>query len=105
MTSTIVDPVATAIDVREIAPRERHALIFARFDALQPGEALQLVNDHDPRPLRYQFEDRSPGRFDWTYLEAGPDLWHVQIGKRAADAAGPAQPDGDSCCSGGACCG
>ena len=101
MTSTAAEIITTTIDVREIAPRERHALIFARFDALQPGQALQLVNDHDPRPLRYQFEDRSQGRFEWSYLEAGPQLWRVRIGKLAG-AAGPA---GDSCCSGGACCG
>ena len=26
------------LDVRELIPRERHATIFARFDALTPGE-------------------------------------------------------------------
>ena len=94
---------ATTIDVREIAPRERHALIFARFDALLPGQALQLVSDHDPQPLRRQFEERSSGQFEWAYLEAGSPLWRVQISKIAASAA---QASGDSCCSGGgACCG
>jgi uncharacterized protein (DUF2249 family) len=105
MNSTVAGTVATTIDVREIAPRERHALIFARFDALQPGQALQLVSDHDPQPLRHHFEDRSPGRFEWAYLEAGPDLWRVQIGKMAAAATAATVPAGDSCCSGGACCG
>ena len=74
---------ANNIDVRTIAPRERHALIFGRFDALLPGESLLLVNDHDPRPLYYQFQDRHTDQFDWTYLQAGPDLWRVQIGKTA----------------------
>ena len=60
MTATV----ATTIDVREIAPRERHALIFKSFDALLPGQAMQLVNDHDPQPLRYQLEDRSFGQFE-----------------------------------------
>lgn len=90
---------ATTIDVRQIAPRDRHPLIFNRFDALQPGQVLQLVNDHDPKPLHCQFELRSPGTFEWTYLESSPALWRVQISKT---------PDGapaasDSCCSGGAC--
>ena len=98
MTATV----ATTIDVREIAPRERHALIFKSFDALQPGQALQLVNDLDPQPLRHQFEDRSFGQFEWKYVEAGPALWRVQIDKLGA-AAAPVV--GDSCCSGGACCG
>ena len=33
-----------AIDLRTIAPRERHALVFARFDALQAGQTLQPVS-------------------------------------------------------------
>ena len=40
------------IDVRTIEPRERHVQIFVRLDALRAGEALQIVNDHDPVPLR-----------------------------------------------------
>jgi uncharacterized protein (DUF2249 family) len=101
MTSAVATT-TTTIDVRTIPPRERHATIFATYDALQPGQALQLVNDHDPRPLRYQFDDRAYAQFDWTYLEAGPELWRVQISKLRAGK-GPAA--GDSCCSGGACCG
>lgn len=101
----MISTVATSIDIREVAPRERDALVFARFDALQRGQALQLVNDHDPQPLRYQFEDRAFGQFEWTCLEAGPELWRVQIGKLAADADGAARPASGCCCSGGACCG
>ncbi len=88
------------IDVQAIAPRERHAQIFAQFDALKPGEALQLLNNHDPRPLFYQFEERRPGQSAWTYLQSGPDLWRVQIDRTAA---GPAEAAAGSCCSGGAC--
>ena len=90
---------ANTIDVRSVPPRERHGLIFGRFDALLPGDALLLVNDHDPRPLYYQFQDRHTGQFEWTYLQSGPDLWRVQIGKTAARS--DAAPD--SCCSGGSC--
>lgn len=91
---------APTIDVRGIAPRERHPLIFSRFDALQAGESIQLVNDHDPRPLYYQFEQRCPKQFDWTYLQSGPDLWRVRI-TRTAQAM--ADAFAGSCCSGGAC--
>ncbi|MEO8546426.1 MAG: DUF2249 domain-containing protein [Burkholderiaceae bacterium] len=91
---------ARTIDVRTIAPRERHPLIFGRFDALEPGESLQLVNDHDPRPLYFQFSQRYGEQFAWIYLQSGPDLWQVQITRTAVarddSAAG-------SCCSGGAC--
>jgi uncharacterized protein (DUF2249 family) len=40
-----------------------------------------LVNDHDPRPLRYQFEAEHAGRYSWDYLEAGPEVWRVRIGR------------------------
>ncbi len=40
------------IDVRSIPGPQRHPLIFHTFDALAPGEALELVNDHDPFPLQ-----------------------------------------------------
>lgn len=71
------------IDVRDIAPRERHPLIFAAFDALQPGEAFLLVNDHDPKPLYYQFRAEHAGQFNWEYLEQGPETWQVRISKFA----------------------
>jgi len=71
----------TTIDVREIAPRERHPLIFGTFDSLAAGEALLLVNDHDPKPLYYQFQAEKAGKFTWDYLESGPEVWRVRIGK------------------------
>ena len=94
MSSTVAE-----IDVRTIAPYERHAQLFARFDALQTGEAFVIVNDHNPVPRHMQLEGRAPGQVAWTYLQQGPDLWRVQIGKQAASKHGVE----GSCCSGGAC--
>lgn len=67
------------VDVRTISPRERHPLIFSTFQALQAGEAMELVNDHDPRPLYYQFQAEMPGTFQWDYLLQGPETWRVAI--------------------------
>ncbi|MFC0080813.1 DUF2249 domain-containing protein [Aciditerrimonas ferrireducens] len=72
------------LDVRSLAPAERHETIFATFGALQPGTAFVLVNDHDPKPLRYQFEAEHAGQFTWESLEAGPKVWRVRIGRPAA---------------------
>lgn len=72
------------LDVREISPRERHPLIFQTFDDLQPGTAFVLVNDHDPKPLRYQLAAEREGTFVWDYLESGPETWQVRIGKTSA---------------------
>lgn len=71
------------VDVRTIAPRERHPLIFATFDALQPGESFELVNDHAPTPLYYQFLHERPDSFEWAYQEQGPDVWRVTITRKA----------------------
>lgn len=73
---------SAVIDVREIVPRERHPLIFATFDALAPGEGFELVNDHDPKPLFYQFSAERPDAFTWDYREQGPEVWRVAIGRR-----------------------
>lgn len=69
------------LDVRPIPPREKHPAIFSTFDALDEGDHFILVNDHDPIPLRYQFEAQRPGQLGWEYLEQGPELWRVKISK------------------------
>jgi uncharacterized protein (DUF2249 family) len=70
---------ASRIDVRTIAPGDRHPLIFSTFGKLAQGDAMELVNDHDPKPLYYQFGAELPGQFAWDYLEQGPDTWRVAI--------------------------
>jgi hemerythrin-like domain-containing protein/uncharacterized protein (DUF2249 family) len=71
------------LDVRQVAPRERHPKIFGAYQALGPGQAFVLVNDHDPKPLYYQFAAEQAGAFTWDYVEEGPAVWRVRIGKRA----------------------
>ncbi|WP_226482984.1 DUF2249 domain-containing protein [Natrinema amylolyticum] len=46
----------TRLDVRDIPPVNRHPTIHDEFDALEPGESLTIVNDHEPKPLFYEFE-------------------------------------------------
>lgn len=71
------------LDIRIVPPREKHPAIFRTFDSLSPGQAFTLINDHDPVPLRYQFDATRTDQFEWKYLESGPDVWRVSIGKRA----------------------
>ncbi len=71
------------LDVRSLAPRDRHAQIFARLAELPAGGSLVLVNDHDPRPLWYQLQAEQPGQFGWTYAEQGPERWRVRIERLA----------------------
>ncbi|WIY52367.1 DUF2249 domain-containing protein [Devosia sp. YIM 151766] len=72
------------IDVRTIPPRERHPQIFAKAHGLAVGESFVIVNDHDPRPLHYQLQAEFPGQFSWTYLQAGPEIWQVALGREEA---------------------
>ncbi|MCB1494309.1 MAG: DUF2249 domain-containing protein [Bauldia sp.] len=79
------EPSSTAdiVDVRSLVPAERHAKIFELVNALEPGTSFVLVNDHDPKPLYYQLEAEYPDQFSWTYVEQGPQVWRVEIGKHA----------------------
>lgn len=72
------------LDVRTLPPPQRHALIFDTCGKLPVGEAIILVNDHDPKPLYYQFEAEQPGRFGWDYVESGPEVWCVRITRKKA---------------------
>jgi len=67
------------LDVRSLPHGGRHEIIFARLDELAPGGSFVILNDHDPKPLRYQTEALWPGRFTWNYLETGPLVWRVEI--------------------------
>jgi uncharacterized protein (DUF2249 family) len=71
------------LDVRSEPPARRHELIFDTYHALPAGEAFVLVNDHDPKPLWYQFEAEHAGAYSWDYLEQGPEVWRVRIGRPA----------------------
>ena len=75
---------STILDIRPLPPAQRHPLIFQRFAELQPGEAYILINDHDPKPLYYQFKFEYEGQFSWEYVEQGPAAWRVRVGRVAA---------------------
>ncbi|MBF0556998.1 MAG: DUF2249 domain-containing protein [Nitrospirae bacterium] len=70
------------LDVIKIIPKERHPLIFKTFDEMSDGDLFILVNDHDPKPLYYQFLHERENRFLWEYLEQGPEIWKVKITKK-----------------------
>ena len=72
---------ANILDVRQEIPARRHTLIFETYSALGAGEGFELVNDHDPKPLYYQFAAEHPNQFEWDYLEQGPQVWRVRIGR------------------------
>lgn len=76
--------VKSTLDMRVLAPRERHPLILKTFNELAPGEAFMLVNDRDPNPLYYEFQAGIGPTFAWDYVESGPEIWRVTIARKAS---------------------
>lgn len=83
------------LDVRELIPRERHPKIFNTWEQLPVGDAIKLVNDHDPKPLYYEFSAERTGEFEWNAVERGPERWVVLI-KRVAPASKSSASEGAS---------
>lgn len=76
-----VKPEIFVLNVTLLEPKLKHPTIFQHFDALKEGEAFQILNDHDPKPLYYQLIAERGKTFNWQYIENGPKWWRVQIGK------------------------
>ncbi len=73
--------VPEVLDVWEIPHGRRHPRIFGIYARLAAGQSFVLVNNHDPKPLRREFQAAFPDQFGWDYLETGPRQWQVRIGR------------------------
>jgi uncharacterized protein (DUF2249 family) len=73
---------SATVDARKYEPKDKHPTIFNTFFSLNSGEVMELINDHDPRPLHYQFIIEHKDEFEWAYLEEGPDVWRVAITRK-----------------------
>jgi uncharacterized protein (DUF2249 family) len=78
-----METIDSQLDVRTEPPSRRHELIFDTYAGLADGQGFVLVNDHDPKPLYYQLAAEHPNQFSWDYLEEGPEVWRVRIGRPA----------------------
>lgn len=71
------------LDVRQMPPWERHPTIMQTFEEIEVGDAIKLVNDHEPKPLYYQFMAEMPGRVEWESSQLGLREWVAMIKKVA----------------------
>ncbi|MEJ7626884.1 MAG: iron-sulfur cluster repair di-iron protein [Ferruginibacter sp.] len=71
------------LNVTILEPNLKHPTIISMFNALKAGESMQIINDHDPKPLYYQMKAERGNIFTWTYNEKGPQHWIVTIVKCA----------------------
>lgn len=77
---------AQELDLRDIRRERRRPVVFAAYDDLAVGEALILVNDHEPKGLKEEFDRELAGSFDWDRLPAVDQEYRVRITKRASTA-------------------
>jgi uncharacterized protein (DUF2249 family) len=76
MTTSLDTP---CLDLRRLAPRDRHSTVFGACQQLPLGAAFELVNDHNPQPLQQQVQQQWAEQLSWQVLEAGPSQWRVRI--------------------------
>ncbi len=71
------------LDLREMPPQERHPRIHDAFEALDSGETLVIVNDHDPKPLYYEFQAEVEEFDDEAYSveHVGPEEFVAKLPK------------------------
>lgn len=69
------------LDVRPLRKPDKHPTIFATYDNLAAGQAFVLINNHDPKHLRDEFDADQPNSYGWEYLEQGPTVWRIRISK------------------------
>lgn len=72
------------LDVRPMRKPDKHPAIFGAYEALAVGESLLLVNDHDPRHLRDEFEVEHPGGYAWEYVAKERGDWRIRITRLAS---------------------
>ena len=90
MTSSIDAPTYThyPFDARGIARRFRHSAIFGALGALEPGEAMRFVNDHDPLPLLAQLQQRYGDALAIAYRQREPGAVVIDFTLRAGHGVG-----------------
>ncbi len=72
-----------------VPPVVRHAFIFHLLRALPVGQPVEIWNDHDPVPIRYQLDAEQPGQFHYEPGESREGWWVATVTRvRAADDAG-----------------
>lgn len=71
-------------DVRTLIPIERHKKLLKVFKELPAHESFIFINDHDPKPLYYEFRSIHGDVVGWQYLNRGGREWKVMVTKTEA---------------------
>jgi uncharacterized protein (DUF2249 family) len=58
--------------------------VLSAFDALAPGQSLEILTTSEPQDLLRRLQTERKGMFEWSLLEAGPSVFRVELTRRAA---------------------
>ena len=72
------------LDVRTLIPIKRHEKLLKLFNYLPAGESFVFINDHDPKPLYYEFRSIFGDVVGWEYLLRDPEEWKVRVTRTEA---------------------
>ncbi len=67
------------LDVRTLIPIKRHEKLLKLFKEMPAGESFVFINDHDPKPLYYEFRSIFGDVVGWDYLQRDPVEWKVRV--------------------------
>jgi uncharacterized protein (DUF2249 family) len=67
------------LDVRPLIPIKRHEKLKKLFKELPAEESFVFINDHDPKPLYYEFRSIFGNVVGWEYLGRDPKEWKVKV--------------------------
>ncbi len=67
------------LNIPQIEPQQKHALIFKVFESLKPGGTFIIHNNHDPKPVYHQLQAMHGDVFTWEYLQEGPQWWDIRV--------------------------
>lgn len=70
------------LDTRGYEANDVNSVVLRTFSSLPVGEKIVLINDSDPIHAFKQLEETQFGKFEWEYIEEGPDVWKVSLAKK-----------------------
>lgn len=75
-------------DLRSLIPIKRHEWLNQTFKVLKAGESFIFINDHDPKPVYYEFKSIYGDVVAWEYLNKGGREWKVKVTRTEESQAG-----------------
>ena len=72
---------AMVLDARSIPHAIRRAAVFGALDAVAPGFALDVIEQHDPQGMLAKLQQSQPNIFDVHYIQRGPEYWRVRFSR------------------------